>query len=509
MAFRRNGEDGVGDSDATTQAASWMPLASAERVFGRERLAEEHCSICMEPLQKLHAALTDAAESKPRRATVSLRVKNGPYNRISGAPISLLMEARLEQPPGGHPSGSHAQRASSVDRSEAIKTSGSTRWTWHLVVNIGFVYRIRLLQERSWNPQQPPVYTELTLRVVTPELLAPGGPGAVSGLVPPPAVLHASDQIVEADEEQMHAPEVAPSSGTAMPVTMACTDGQVDDTNGGSEVAEPVSATADMATPLAVAHPSEQVHETRLQSPKSSRDPFVGHLVSETDSRGGEIPAVRTDPRVDNTSSASMAGTNMAGETQTYTSAFVLESIMAAGMGSNDSTGDVRGLAQTLDDVSPLVLEGYVPQEDGATEQSSQQGGSDPMRAASNIKADVMLMALGETASMETGVDSSNVGSTARWQFLGARRRSVRHHSDLELETISMNEAIQDPDGCGTLMVTMPDCSTSDPPQEVVVLKCGHPFHKPCVAEWLQRSGRCPLCREAIGGARRAMQFLF
>ncbi len=41
-----------------------------------------------------------------------------------------------------------------------------------------------------------------------------------------------------------------------------------------------------------------------------------------------------------------------------------------------------------------------------------------------------------------------------------------------------------------------------------LVLRCGHTFHSECVLAWLERSVRCPVCREpAVGGSRHSNMF--
>lgn len=63
--------------------------------------------------------------------------------------------------------------------------------------------------------------------------------------------------------------------------------------------------------------------------------------------------------------------------------------------------------------------------------------------------------------------------------------------------------------GPGIPVLKLHDEETAETQTQVVALRCGHVFHQACVEEWLHRSHRCPLCRESVGGARRALQFLF
>jgi len=43
-------------------------------------------------------------------------------------------------------------------------------------------------------------------------------------------------------------------------------------------------------------------------------------------------------------------------------------------------------------------------------------------------------------------------------------------------------------------------------PTGVVALGCGHALHEECIRRWLERSARCPLCREAVRGRRQVLQ---
>lgn len=46
--------------------------------------------------------------------------------------------------------------------------------------------------------------------------------------------------------------------------------------------------------------------------------------------------------------------------------------------------------------------------------------------------------------------------------------------------------------------------------QEVEMMICGHAFHTACIKRWLDKSSRCPLCREVIvAGRGRMVQALF
>ena len=43
----------------------------------------------------------------------------------------------------------------------------------------------------------------------------------------------------------------------------------------------------------------------------------------------------------------------------------------------------------------------------------------------------------------------------------------------------------------------------------VGMLPCGHCFHSDCIAGWLQREARCPLCRQAAHGLDRVLEIVF
>ena len=43
-----------------------------------------------------------------------------------------------------------------------------------------------------------------------------------------------------------------------------------------------------------------------------------------------------------------------------------------------------------------------------------------------------------------------------------------------------------------------PICLAPLQEEGVIITQCAHLFHKDCVAGWAQRSGRCPVCRQAM-----------
>eukprot|EP00927_Polykrikos_kofoidii_P008484 TRINITY_DN13520_c0_g1_i1.p1 TRINITY_DN13520_c0_g1~~TRINITY_DN13520_c0_g1_i1.p1 ORF type:complete len:1031 (+),score=116.26 TRINITY_DN13520_c0_g1_i1:42-3134(+) len=67
-------------------------------------------------------------------------------------------------------------------------------------------------------------------------------------------------------------------------------------------------------------------------------------------------------------------------------------------------------------------------------------------------------------------------------------------------------DTVETEDACCICLEPLADESR----RAIVSLRCGHILHGSCIQEWLQRSNRCPLCREVLGSRRgQALQGVF
>ena len=59
-------------------------------------------------------------------------------------------------------------------------------------------------------------------------------------------------------------------------------------------------------------------------------------------------------------------------------------------------------------------------------------------------------------------------------------------------------ENASDPSGPAECVICLNEIETGEGAEETSTLICGHAFHAACVAEWLEKDGRCPTCRRQI-----------
>ena len=59
-------------------------------------------------------------------------------------------------------------------------------------------------------------------------------------------------------------------------------------------------------------------------------------------------------------------------------------------------------------------------------------------------------------------------------------------------------ENASDPSGPAECVICLNEIETGEGAEQTSTLICGHAFHAACVAEWLEKDGRCPTCRRQI-----------
>jgi len=126
--------------------------------------------------------------------------------------------------------------------------------------------------------------------------------------------------------------------------------------------------------------------------------------------------------------------------------------------------------------------------------------------------------------SSTAGSSSASVdlrqGYEETWTFRGKRRADENELSGLTFalvdETLAMESTDSTLGSCSSRVQDVPQLEVplveglAPPEQEDnVFLRCGHPFHQPCIEQWLLQQKCCPLCRERVDGRGRRLQALF
>mmetsp|Transcript_48077 Transcript_48077/g.88582 ORF Transcript_48077/g.88582 Transcript_48077/m.88582 type:complete len:1023 (+) Transcript_48077:50-3118(+) len=122
------------------------------------------------------------------------------------------------------------------------------------------------------------------------------------------------------------------------------------------------------------------------------------------------------------------------------------------------------------------------------------------------------------------------VGEVAVWRTSSARLASHRQRPDHSTSVAAGERSSQptschftpaaearllfceDGEDCTVCMEPMQIPQSTQPhaiKHKVVALRCGHAFHEECIKAWVQKSKRCPLCREVVAGRGHILQALF
>lgn len=146
-------------------------------------------------------------------------------------------------------------------------------------------------------------------------------------------------------------------------------------------------------------------------------------------------------------------------------------------------------------------------------------------RTQAPIQTSFLLhVALPSATAASSGSSEASVvlrqGCEETWTFPGKRGRVQNEMSALTFRLVGETMPIAEPQVSESQVpeaqapeFQAPAVQSVAPSEtkedDVVALPCGHPFHRPCIEQWLVQKMCCPLCRQRFDVRGRRMQALF